>query len=215
MNKTGGVWFANHCTTDSKREIVVQNLRKIYKTNTYGNNKRSNCPYGRQSTISSETVFELILKKYKFYLLFDDCYCKDYISKDLYAALFRNIVPVVYSGGIENAFLPPKSVINIEDFHNLKHLAIYLNLLDKNVDQYAEYFEWKRDFVILYRHNILISKSSFCQLCRKLHEPIKESVYFNLHDWWWGEENSICKTGKMLPNIVRNLLYPKLKNKTI
>ena len=51
-----------------------------------------------------------------------------------------NVVPVVYGLGPYRISLPPKSYIDVFDFHSVKELTDYLQYLIQNPDKYNEYF---------------------------------------------------------------------------
>jgi glycoprotein 3-alpha-L-fucosyltransferase len=45
------------------------------------------------------------------------------------------------------ALLPPGSFIHVDDFRSPKHLAEYLQSLDKNDELYNAYFKWKDSWI--------------------------------------------------------------------
>ncbi|KAF2880052.1 hypothetical protein ILUMI_26121 [Ignelater luminosus] len=195
-NKTGAAWLVSHCDTDTKREILVRELQKFYKVDVYGSCGNLTC-----SRKTSRQCYEMIERKYKFYLSFENSYCKDYVTEKLFNVLLLNVVPIVYSAGINENVVPPKSIINIADFKNAGHLADYLKYLDDNVDEYVKYLEWKKDYSIRTERRI-----AACRLCEKLHQPLKRSVYEDISGWWFGKNYTMCQTGKKLPKIVSELL---------
>ncbi|KAF2884913.1 hypothetical protein ILUMI_21284 [Ignelater luminosus] len=188
-NKSGAAWFTNDCDdSDSKREVLVKELKKFFKIDIYGKCGQLPC------TDLHARCYEMIEKKYKFYLVFEKYCCKDYITEELYNTLQRDIVPVVYNWGIEHASIPPGSVINVDDFDNVYELAAYLNYLDTNEHEYAKYFEWKKEFVVFSKENNRASfKTSLCELCKRLHEPKILPVHHDdLYTWWFGRQGSTC-----------------------
>lgn len=204
-NKSGAAWFTNDCDdSNSKREVLVKELKTLFKVDIYGKCGKLPCV---------DRCYEMIEKKYKFYLAFEKYYCKDYVTEELYNILQREIVPVVYNWRMENTFLPPGSTINVEDFDSVNELAAYLNYLDKNEHEYAKYFEWKKEFVVFSKkNNMSVFKTTLCELCRKLHEPIISSIYNDLYTWWFGREGSTCKVGERLPLLVKDLLFSRKVN---
>ena len=130
------------------------------------------------------------LARHKFYLAFENCHCKDYLTEKYWRnSLQRNLVPVVLGGsdyGPELAI--PGSFINAADFDSVKALADYLKHLDKNDTAYNAYFEWKRKYkVVKYTYWI-------CQLCKALHDPEKPAKIYNELTKFWGIEET-CKIG--------------------
>lgn len=202
-NKTKlGAWFVSNCRTRSKRELLGKELTKYMQLDIYGNCGKLQCPRKKgNGKISSVECYEMIEEKYKFYLSFENSYCRDYSTEKLYNILSRNLVPVVYGFGDYKLSAPPNSVINVENFQNASDLADYLKYLNENDEEYLKYFEWKKH----YRVSTHL-RTSACQICKKLNEkPLKESIYHNLHEWWWGKNKSICKVNKALPVIVSSL----------
>ena len=99
--------------------------------------------------------------KYKFYLSFENSFCKDYITEKFFKVLNYNIIPIVLGRANYSKFAPSKSYIDVRDFQSIGQLAEYLKYLDKNETAYAEYFEWKNYFRVIVNY-----KNVFCQLCQ-------------------------------------------------
>lgn len=115
-------WMVSHCHTDSKRELIVNKWRSITNLtiDVYGKCKGMKLPpstsetVGRSITvlefrkksslISEKTLTERTnlylknLKKYKFYLSFENSLCQDYITEKFFMALQAGAVPIVYGG---------------------------------------------------------------------------------------------------------------------
>lgn len=189
-NKTGSVaWVVSNChNAISNREVLAKELAKHVKLDVYGKCGDKDCP---------KDCFDMIEKNYKFYLSFENSYCKDYTTEKLYKILQRNIIPIVYGGGNYTAVTPPTSVINVEDFNNIEELAYFINYLNDNLDDYLEYFEWKKHYKIA-----IESKRVACKLCEMLNDPkLPPKTYRNIHHWWFSKEMSQCKSGDELPPI--------------
>lgn len=144
----------------------------------------------------------MVQQRYKFYLSFENSYCTDYYSEKLYNILELDTIPVVYARiGKQKRGIPPGSIINVEDFNNVKELANYLKFVANNFTEYSKYFEWKKHYRI--EHGLLA-----CQLCQKLNEEEDKMsvVRDDLRGWWLGRRRKNCLNGKKLPSIVSNLL---------
>ena len=76
---------------------------------------------------SGKVTFEECTKKlkpYKFYLAFENTYCRDYITEKYWQSQQnRHQIPVVAYSNTTLQLLPPHSYINIFDFPNLKAVA--------------------------------------------------------------------------------------------
>lgn len=84
---------------------------------------------------------------------------------------------------------PPNSFIHVEDFESPKHLAKYLDSLDKDDTKYNEYFQWKRtgEFINTY---------FWCRLCAMLHAPkehLPKKAHKDVESWWRGNNACIQK----------------------
>ncbi|XP_031336628.1 alpha-(1,3)-fucosyltransferase C-like [Photinus pyralis] len=187
-------WFASNCKTPSQREKLAEEINKFLPVDIYGK-----CGTLKCERTQEDMCYEMLEEKYKFYLSFENSICKDYWTEKLYNVLKKNVVPIVYGAGNYSLSAPPHSVINVADFDTVKQLTDYLMHLDKNVTEYLKYFEWKKKFKI-------VKNKKACGICKKLHEPLRKSVYDDLKSWSWGKKGEICKTGKNLPQIVQKLL---------
>ena len=102
----------------------------------YGNCGKTRC--GSQQSCYAE------LRKYKFYLSFENTFCKDYVTEKLYENAFQNeIVPVMIASvnTSDVTFLPPGSFINALDFPTVKELTDHMTTVGNSPDLYNEYFK--------------------------------------------------------------------------
>ena len=174
------VWPVSHCKTRSKREEYVEKLSKYVQVDIYGkcgplkchdNNHRVKC-------------FSNFTRDYKFYLSFENELCGDYITEKFYIPLTHYIVPIVNGGSNYSDFAPPGSFIDVRDFQTPKHLAEYLNFLDKNRTAYEKYFEWRKTYVPT-------KTWAWCQLCEMLNNSsLPKKTYESVYDWF--VEESQC-----------------------
>ncbi|KAF2897150.1 hypothetical protein ILUMI_09025 [Ignelater luminosus] len=203
QNKTKlAAWMVTNCRTPGRREELGKEIQKFMNVDVYGRCGNLTCAKKKgDPKISAAECYDMIEKNYKFYFAWENSYCTDYATEKLYNVLVKDVVPVVYGAGDYKRAAPPNSVLNVADFENASKLAEYLKYLDKNTNEYLKYFEWKKHYRIT-----LSPMHAACQICKKLHEPLKQSIYDNLDEWWWGKNNSICKQEENLPKIVSDLL---------
>ncbi|KAB7498609.1 hypothetical protein Anas_09488 [Armadillidium nasatum] len=100
------------------------------------------------------------------------------------------IVPIVRGSGDYASIAPPHSYINVNDFKSVKDLADYLIYLDRNDTAYMEYFNYKKDYVVLNKLTRLYLANPYCSLCEKLHNDKTEKVHNNLAQWF--KEEAQC-----------------------
>jgi hypothetical protein len=170
-------WFVSHCETPSKRENVVDELRKHIDIDIYGSCTRrfvNSKPDPCQTTTTTNKLkcFIDLFNSYKFYLAFENSNCDYYITEKYWKLynvdyLFNvNVIPVVRGARLEHyersapsLTTHPKhhhhrSFIFADGFSTPKLLADYLVYLDGNDTAYFEYFEWKRTLVENFKHHL-------------------------------------------------------------
>ena len=131
-------WFVRHCSTNSRREMYVKEMQKYADIHIYG------CgPYKCPKSSGKYCYEELLNNDYKFYLSFENSFCKDYVTEKLWRVMSINIVPVVMGHVNYSHIMPTHSYIDVRDFASPKHLVDYLKRLDANDTLYNEYFRWK------------------------------------------------------------------------
>lgn len=135
------------------------------------------CPRGSK-------MCDALLKKYKFYLAFENGLCEDYITEKYWEqALEHDMVPVVMGGADYNKLVIPKSYVNVLNFPSVESLASYLKALDHNSTAYNEYFYWKKQYQI-------DSTIPLCRLCEMLHNrSFPSKVHWDLGSFWSVKEN--------------------------
>lgn len=165
-------WFVSHCSTPIRREEYARQLGLYVSVDVFGKCTGKDCsPYACD---------EMLRAQYKFYLAFENSWCPDYVTEKFYRALVYDAVPIALGGADYSWLAPPHSYINARDFNSPKELAAYLMLLDKNDDQYARYFDWKKDYDV----NIP-DMGGWCDLCRMAHDnSLPPKVYHDIEKWW-------------------------------
>ena len=87
-----------------------------------------------------------LLKKYKFFLSFENSVCTDYITEKTYQKAYdEDLVPVILSGGnLSNpAVVPQGSFIDASKFTSAQKLANYLKQVGSNSTLYNKFFKWR------------------------------------------------------------------------
>ena len=82
-------WLVSHCSTFGKREDYIKLMRQHVTVDAYGACSPSKCPRS-----SDDACFQMISEKYKFFLAFENAFCKDYISEKFFRYLEANTVVV-------------------------------------------------------------------------------------------------------------------------
>ena len=174
------VWHASHCTDRSLRMTYVKRLQNYITVDIVGDCGDTKIEDDKRMRVGrgiSHQAKENI-NKYKFYLAFENTYCKDYVTEKVFKILQDDIftVPVVRGSGPYKDILPPGSYIDAGDFDGPLRLAQYLKKLDKNDTLYMEFFKSRKHFQC---HNYSSHKQSWlCAICDSVSK-LKESNYYS------------------------------------
>jgi alpha-1,3-fucosyltransferase len=120
-------WFVSHCRTINKREDYVKELQKLVQVDIYGYCGRHKC--GGRNNINGD-CFKMLKTKYKFYLSFENAFCKDYLTEKPWNILAESTaVPIVMGAINYTDILPPNSYIDTFNFTSVQQLAYFLKYL--------------------------------------------------------------------------------------
>ncbi|XP_046639960.1 alpha-(1,3)-fucosyltransferase C-like [Daphnia pulicaria] len=169
-NKTKTIaWMVSHCKTHGQREKYVEELRKYMDVDIYGSCGNGKFFCQRHGTYFSEPQCNKVIEStYKFYLSFENSFCKDYVTEKFFKILDLYMIPIVYGGADYTQHAPPHSYIDALKYKP-KELAAYLKILDADNALYNEYFWWKDHYRVEFISEYT-SRHGFCGLCQKLHD---------------------------------------------
>ncbi|KAI9559150.1 hypothetical protein GHT06_015939 [Daphnia sinensis] len=170
-------WFVSNCYSKSSRNEFVTELQKYIDVDVYGRCGTMQC-----STTTDGECRDMAAKNYKFFMSLENSLCPDYITEKFFMMMNHTILPIVY--GVHDShekIAPTHSFINAAKFENVKKLADYLILLDKNDTLYNEYFWWKPHFKVIFSE---VTKG-MCRLCAALHDKNSPpKIYHDMTGWW-------------------------------
>uniref|UniRef100_A0A0N5ATZ6 Fucosyltransferase n=1 Tax=Syphacia muris TaxID=451379 RepID=A0A0N5ATZ6_9BILA len=192
-------WFVSHCSTSSLRELYINELQKFIEVDVYGSCGNLKCARGGECE-------EVLDTDYHFYVAFENSICKDYITEKLWNQGYqRTIVPLVLKREYVEPFAPPYSFIAVDDFNTVQELAQYLNYLIGNKTAYMEYFEWRKEYKVIFlngaEHDFLERPWGFCQICRLLWQnPLQKHVIKDFNEYW----SKSCETsGSLVQQLIK------------
>ena len=188
------IWIVSHCVTNSERERYVAVLNRTAPIDVYGD-----C-VGKELNVGQ--VKELMIKKYRFYLAFENSLCDDYVTEKLFKTFSLNIVPVVLGNVDYASILPPHSYIDVRDYGSARDLGRYLNYLSTNSTAYAEYFAWKKRYVCF---NGVPTPSPACRLCQYLNTNYGVKTKVKSISEFWSRKRR-CKTPQEYYNNANDLI---------
>ena len=173
-------WIVSNCEAKLRLKFVLE-LKRFIKIDVFGKcsgrifGESRSCPKTRQSKFDC-------LKKYKFYLSFENALCEDYITEKYWDNLGEeNVIPVVMGGADYTKLAIPGSYINVLDFKSVKQLAEYLHYLNKNDTAYNEHFKWRQKYQVL--TGIGMTLCNICQWFASKISP-ETKVYDDLTEYW-------------------------------
>ena len=129
--------------------------------------------------------------RYKFYLSFENCLCKDYVTEKFYRnALMKQLVPVVINkANLSNVHVaPPGSYIDASDFKNAKELADYMTAVSSNSTLYNSFFKWHSRYRVYFPVTV---KDFFCNACHRLYTSTDTNIWNNLSTWYGNGTNCV------------------------
>lgn len=192
-SKRGIAWFVSHCSTTSKRESYVRSLQKSISVDIYGSCGKlkppKGCPKTRDVAIREcwglvkSQCYDILDKKYLFYLSFENAICKDYVTeKGLHHVTQHNIIPIMRGGANYSLFSPPRSYIDTKDFSSIGQLSSYLKSVENDPGLQKQFVEWKRNYVSGYATESW--RGNMCNICRRLNDREKYiRMYGDIYKW--------------------------------
>lgn len=187
------VWFVSHCHSESGRDRYVRQLSQYIGVHVYGKCGNRQCGQDRRLRnpyeVDSDPCFDMVNKKYKFYLSFENDICHDYITEKAFNALKLDTIPIILSGANLSSTLPPDSVINALEF-TPQQLARQLYRLLHNKGLYLSHFSWRQHYRVVSHESV----PSPCDLCRGLHSPqwSQPRTYRDMNTWF--NKQSGCRS---------------------
>ncbi|CAG9810440.1 unnamed protein product [Chironomus riparius] len=177
-------WFLSHCVAQSNRDILANKMKQYMQVDIYGKCGNLSCPIRDiYSHDERQVCTDMLNTTYKFYLSFENSICTDYMTEKVFLNMDNFIVPILYNGITDmQHFLPPHSYIHVNDSSSVEDLVNYLKYLDKNPQEYANYFWWKKYYKVIPDGDPYIH----CNLCMKLNNwnsAQKRRVYSDMQDW--------------------------------
>jgi len=107
-----------------------------------------------------------VVRKYPFYLAFENSNLTDYVTEKLYTGFFAGVVPVYWGSPEVAKVAPPHSFVDANRFDSPKHLALHLKNLTANYGKYAAHFNYLPDGLGSLFDDVC-HDSLMCRICRK------------------------------------------------
>jgi hypothetical protein len=169
QGKRGKVaWFVSHCSTSSRRELYAEELGKYIDVDVYGGcGNQSVCGGGHLNKNFSayDCLRDFISANYKFYLSFENAFCREYVTEKLHGILAINVIPIVMGSADYTNMLPRGTYVDVSAYASPKDLAAYLSEIDRSDEMYNAFIRCK------FSHECRgVDRVRFhCKLCEYLH----------------------------------------------
>ncbi|KAK0060813.1 glycoprotein 3-alpha-L-fucosyltransferase A-like isoform X1 [Biomphalaria pfeifferi] len=179
-------WFVSHCNTSSRREDYVRRMTSKVNVHIFGKCGNYSCGakgYGMGG--SKDACLNMLSRDYKFYLSFENSFCREYLSEKFFN-LFpdTDVIPVVRGGANYTKLLPSGFYINSKDFRSPEHLGNYLHELARDRDKYLTMLKTKTRYE-KYHPNDKLS----CTLCKAVHTQTPQHSYEDVYSWLTRPDN--------------------------
>ena len=127
-----------------------------------------------------------ILRNFKFYLAFENSFCKDYMTEKAVQSyqFFRDryLIPVFRGTYDYDKYLPPGTYINAGHFPSAKDLMLYLEELGRDIPRYAKMLR-EVDRVTTIGWFI-----DWCDICEKVHTTKETKIIPDIFEWTHGRK---------------------------
>ncbi|TRY89936.1 hypothetical protein DNTS_032919 [Danionella cerebrum] len=169
-------WIMSNWNERHERAKFYNELKKHIDIYTLGRH------FGKEI---SDVEYKETLTRCKFYLSFENTNIHyDYVTEKMFNPLILGAVPVALGVPryIYERFVPEDAFIHVSDFPSAQGLAQHLLSLDKNVEEYKKYFEWRKHFEVkLVRY----PAEHVCRACEYVRTKKDYQVFNNLNKWYW------------------------------
>ena len=165
--------MVSNCYDQAKRYKIIRELQRYVDVDNFGScTGNMVCPHG----VPTAECGKRYLKKYKFYLAFENSFCRDYVSEKFWNALSRHQIPVIAAPKYNLELLPPNSYLNVFDFPSIKALAERMIEIGNNETLYNSFFDWTRYYKT-------VNEDIHCKLCKRLHANVPAQSYRDIEAW--------------------------------
>jgi alpha-1,3-fucosyltransferase len=181
-------WISSHCTTSSRREVLVRQLQQYFHVSTFGACGTTPCDIS-EKVAGGDNCSYYVKDTFKFYLALENAFATDYATEKFIRRMAQlETIPIVLGQANYTRIAPPHSYINVLEYETLDELVAYIQKVNTNHSLYLSYFWW-RDYYQVRASREECAAQAFCELCGKLWaDPIPKS-YPNFLAWWKQDAN--------------------------
>lgn len=133
-----------------------------------------------QKLNTRERVFSELEATFHFVLIVQKYDCNDYVTEIMYNLLDYHVVPVLIGSSDYNETLPADSFVAAKNFKDHEALAMHLEKLAANHDEYVKYFAWRFNYSLSHSYTAIP-----CDVCNMLNMYKYEKHYENIQSWFF------------------------------
>lgn len=174
------VIITSHCDTYSKRLEYIKELQKYINVDILGDcGEPWNCG---EVWIHDDDCFSLLNNSYRFYLAFENAFCRGYRTEKLFEN-FKYDLLLVTRGDMSSFSDDPKhAYISSSDFKSVADLGRYLKSLSDSPEKYAERLRMKSMYVSLPYEEVY--QKALCDICKRLNfQEYYKKIIVDLDEW--------------------------------
>lgn len=184
----------SNCDDDARRYKTIRELKRFVQIDEFGDcSGKVICEY-RKSPNECKELYD-----YKFYLAFDNSFCRDYVSEKFWLTFDRGQIPVIAAPKYNLEMLPPNSYLNVFDFPSIEDLAKRMIEIANNETLYNSFFDWMK----FYKQE----GSVYCKICQQLHANRTAQSYSNMEGWIYDDICSKQTLWSSLSALVERWLF--------
>ncbi|KAI8787211.1 glycoprotein 3-alpha-L-fucosyltransferase A isoform X1 [Biomphalaria glabrata] len=192
-------WMVSSCGAHSRRQDYVKELQKYIPVDIYGK-----CGPFKCSRDKDKNCLQEITLKYKFYLGFENNFCKDYITEKLYKYLDSDMIVIARGYNTYSRILPSEIFLNTANFKSPKELADRILYLNSHDEEYLHMLQEKDKYFAVYEDYPLTNVQptflehryeavAMCELCQRLWNLEKYSKQIPDMKAWFHKKEYQCQ----------------------
>ena len=156
-------WIVSHCHAKSLRDEYVHALIKEgVNVDIFGLCSKN------KTRIDRNLIRQQINRSYKFFLSFENNFCKDYVSEKFFSYLSLDTVLIVRGGLNYSEHFDRKAFIDASSFSTVKSLAKYMLRVANDSKLYSSYLRAKDKYIINGTPGYSRTVST-CRLCEHMN----------------------------------------------
>ena len=163
----GAIMISSRCKTASYREDYMTLLRRHNDVVVLG---QCGTPWNCGKQYVHDDCFKILNSTYRFYLAFENSFCRHYFTEKFYENFNYDIIQIVRGGKKEDArkLLPAGTFISTDNFKSVEELGTYLTKLSWSVEDYSAFLKEKNKYYSPgYKY---VYQRAMCDLCERMND---------------------------------------------